>query len=146
MIRETSIAAYRDLEQSGALSRLRLLVARDIAYNGPTTAGESCRRLQEGRPPKYRDSLSQRFSELENFGVIRVTGKRLCRVTDHECVEWDLTGQMPIQPARRPTRVERERLACIEIVTEVEIAAQTEQEKRAAREIAGRILARGSKT
>jgi len=116
MTRETSIAVYRELEASGALSRLRLVVAKDIAENGPTTQAETWSRLSAGKSQRYKDSYSPRFVDLQAMGVIETVGERPCAVSKKTCLAWDLTGKMPIRPETRQTRVELEREACNERV------------------------------
>lgn len=148
MTRATSIAVYRDIEASGALSRLRLLVAKDIAENGPTTQAESCRRLMQGRQSMHRDSHTPRFSELENADVIEVVDTRICSVTGRECIAYDLTGRMPVKVGRRPTKVEEERRACAGIALAFANDPQLPiggMGRIIANVIANRIRARGEK-
>jgi len=143
--RETSIAVYRDLEASGALSRLRLLVAADIAEHGPTTQAETSIRLQaiRGGRANYKDSYQQRFAELQAMMVIEAVGERTCSVTKKNCIEWDLTGRMPIEREKKMTRVESERAACYQIANDVaEDTSRPEEHRRVALEIARRIIER----
>lgn len=142
MTRETSIAIYRELEANGTLSRKRLEVARDIAYNGPTTAGETWRRLTKPGPQKFTDSYRQRFIELGDRQVAVMIGKRRCAVTQKSCDQWELTGRMPQDFVPRPTRVEQERRACMEVALSVAAQAKTEVGRYVANLIAKQIAAR----
>jgi hypothetical protein len=144
MLREASLAAYRELEASGGLGRLELLVTKDIAENGPTTQAETTLRLRNrgGQRPVYVESYQQRFSGLEDKQVIAVVGERVCRVLGKMATEWDLTGKMPIKVEKRATKVEVERQACFEVAMEVASDAKTEHGRRAAIEVAQRIAKR----
>lgn len=134
MVRDTSLAVYRDLEQSGALSRLRLLVAKDVAEHGPTTQAETNRRFTAGS--KHAFSFPQRFSELEEMGVIRAVGTRKCTVTGRDCLTWDLTGRMPtkFQPRESMRQLLRELLAAY-------LADAGEPDDRATAELLERVEA-----
>jgi hypothetical protein len=146
MVRSTSIAVYHQLIASGLIKGLQDQVLHDIAYNGPVTAGETFKRLTANKPPSFNDSFHQRFDDLRKKGLIEIVGERQCTVANFPCQEWDLTGRtVPLPKEKKPTRVEAERDACYRIALEVAAIAKTEQGKRAAEEVASRILARGKK-
>ena len=139
MLRETSLEAYRRLEASGGLSPLRLLVARDIAEHGPTTQTETTARLSAGKAQRFNNPYQPRFAELERFGVIAAVGEKACALTGRMEVAWDLTGNLPVKPPPRVTKVQAERDRCLRVAREVEARAQTEQGRRAAQEVARMI-------
>jgi hypothetical protein len=87
----TSAATYQAIKDSGLVGELQLQVLKALAVNGPLTSGE----LAEFHIKSARVSVSPRLAELKNQGAVAEKGKRPCRVTGRECVEWDLTGNLP---------------------------------------------------
>lgn len=144
-VHPVSIAIYDELERTGALSELRLLVAKDIFEHPNTTPAESWKRLSAGRPQKYKDSYSPCFPWLHKADVIEETGTRMCTVSGQVCTTWALTGRMPKPFSKPPTRAEREREACVEICRKAYRLCTTEHGKNAVKWVAEQILARWRK-
>lgn len=92
MTRQTSIAVYRQVEEEGLLSSLRLEVYRVICFFGPITQGEAWR---EHFSDRQRHDIGPRFAELEKRGAIHCAGERVCRLTGREVMAWESTCQLP---------------------------------------------------
>jgi hypothetical protein len=90
MTRETSIAAYHAVEDSGLVSRMRLVVLKILAEHGPLTANE----LRQHGDPKINSGIyTTRFSELRRMGLIYEVEQRPCAITGVTAISWDLTGE-----------------------------------------------------
>lgn len=91
--RQTSVDAFREIESSGLLSRLRFEVYRWLYENGPATAKEVELGLKKGI--ESTGVWSTRLSELKRLGVIEEIGKTQCKFSGHEVIEWDVTANLP---------------------------------------------------
>lgn len=104
-IRDTNLEAFRHLEASGALSAARWEVYSATFEHGPHTSGEAFDRLNTNR---QRHPLSQSravFTWLHDAGLLRVVGKRPCRVSGRACLVWDVTPRsVPLEGANKPRR------------------------------------------
>jgi len=89
MTRETSIAAYHAVEESGLVSRMRLVVLKILAEHGPLTANELRR---YGNPEINSGIYTTRFSELRRMGLIYELEQRPCEITGINAISWELTG------------------------------------------------------
>lgn len=100
MTRQTSIAAYRKLVESGRLARSQRAVYRALYEAGPMTRNELDARLAPGRPnPPH----SRRLVELERMGLVRRVDVRPCTVTGDSADAWDVTALE--EPRKVPRRV-----------------------------------------
>lgn len=98
MIRDTSIEVYRQIRDEGLLTKLNWEVYHALWESGPSTIREIYVKYFEG---KYNDrSISPRFKELTEKGVIEATRKRVCRVSGRTVYEWELTKRLPIKVER----------------------------------------------
>lgn len=88
-MRHTSLAAYRALQQSGALSSMRWVVYDCLFHFGPMTRSELDARLR-GKAT-VNPSYHKRLCELERMGVVARFGTRPCSVTGRDCFLWDVT-------------------------------------------------------
>lgn len=99
-MRQTSIAAYHEIENNGLLSKRRCQVYDFIFKNGPVTCRETIKSISSllGQNVTITySSFSSRFSELERMGVLTVIGKKLDPDTKHEVMLWDVTSKLPIK-------------------------------------------------
>lgn len=92
-MRQTSIAVFHEIQESGALSRMRWLTYECLYAHGPLTGSEVDERLKG--LTGGRDNYHKRLSELERLGVAIRGQTRPCRITGRECEEWDVTDQLP---------------------------------------------------
>lgn len=112
MTRETSIEAYYKAKELGVISGRRLEVYKILCEHGPMTAGEIL---------GYNDSVhsgvyTTRLSELKAMGAIKEVGKRPCNKTGFTAIVWEITGDMPVKPAKKPTRKERKEVILEDII------------------------------
>ncbi len=119
-VRRTSIETFRRIEAEGLLSQLRFEVYKVVVERGPMTEGECWAWHFEGK--RQRCSITPRFSELEERGVIAVVGERKCGFTGNLAQVWESTDNLPIIPNKKPTPAEKERARCLKICEEEELA------------------------
>ena len=102
--RVTSYLALREIRERGLLSAQRLEVYEALCRRGPQTGME----LEAWLTPQghARGHKHKRLSELARLGLVRERPARRCRVTGHMAVEWEALDQLPVEPVRRPTRLE----------------------------------------
>jgi len=97
--RRTSINAYNKIKTGGLLSRMRMTVLDAIYRSAPCTSGEAFASMMTSS-----NQLSQsraRFTELREWGVIEEVGERPCKISGHNAIVWDLTGELPVKPAKK---------------------------------------------
>lgn len=97
MTRETSIAAYTEMRESGVLGGIRLNVVKILSQYGPLTQAE----VSERTGNKIQRSVTPRFAELKKMGVIEEVGEKICPISGAETYIWDLTGRQPKVPTKR---------------------------------------------
>jgi hypothetical protein len=130
MIQLTSIASYDKLVRSGKVKGLRLAVVSVIAgAPGPMTSGEVIKEVQTTRPKTQMNSLSPRFAELEEMGVLEPAGERTCRVTGKLAIIWRFVcGPITIRPPRekqgRYEAMRREIMRLQKIIEEKDLEIQ----------------------
>jgi hypothetical protein len=101
-MRRTSIEAYHQIQDQGLLGRLQFLVYQLIFEHGPVTQAEVWKRTVG-----YQiRSITPRFSELEEMGVIEAVGERPCEYTGNVATIWDVTPNLPVKPAKKITKPE----------------------------------------
>jgi hypothetical protein len=124
-MRDTSVEAWRYIQDSGVLSKRRLEAYSALFQYGPRTAGE-LETLCEHR------GMWKRLSELRDLGVVKECGKRPCRVTDRNAIVWDVTSAMPqalrIKRPKRNSRHVHNPLTCDECAALVDRAWQARHE------------------
>jgi len=92
-----SLAAYRDLVDSGALSRVQMLTYRTLCSYLPLTAQE----LVLLSAYKHAE---KRTSELEDMGLIRKGEPRKCRETGRVVWTWEVVENPGPIPDEKPKR------------------------------------------
>jgi hypothetical protein len=80
-MRETSAKAFHEGEADGSISKARALVLMMLRSTGPMTGREVNAALAT-------QSGHKRLSELRRMHAVFVAGKRTCRVTGRQAVEW----------------------------------------------------------
>lgn len=100
MIRQTSINVYHEIRDNGLLSKLRFTVYEALFKHGPMTQMELCHLLRGDKYSYDRQSLTPRFAELLDAGVIKDVGKRKCSITGNEVLVWDVTDRLPKKVTR----------------------------------------------
>lgn len=89
--RATSIVAYHEICDSGLLGETQKNVIQALAERGIQTGRELNEYL-------CTPDAHKRLSELEDMGVVRSAGQKICTVTQREVLAWELTGQKPSPP------------------------------------------------
>ena len=113
-VKETSLEIYQKIKATGKLSKMRLNVFKlMVIHRKPLTAGEIKHSARVLGLPSY-EHYPKRLSELEAQGVIRVVGKRECKVTRNTSQIWEVTGDMPIDYTRQPAAASKEQvISCL---------------------------------
>lgn len=106
-IRTTSIEVYKFLEQNGTLSEKRWEVYATVYNNGPMTSAEAFSKINEGKSIKSLTQSRARFTELRGMGLLKETGERVCKITGHNVIEWDVTDQLPLKLEKAETRASK---------------------------------------
>lgn len=124
MARQTSVEAYRYVQDSGVLGQ-RQFEVYDVLYRfGPLTANEAFNIIaKEKRRPNFDSNTRARFTELREMGAIVEVGERVCSVTGMTVILWDVTDRIPVKPEKKPSRTEikirkavlEERIRCMRI-------------------------------
>lgn len=127
MIASTSMEAYREIEESGALTKMRLKALRGVYELKECTGAELD---QWGMTDQSFGHLHKRILELHKCRVIQRTGSRKCRVTGKRATTWAPTGTMPVFVAERP----REKRSTLEAENQTLRARVAELEGQLARE------------
>ena len=95
MARRTSIDAYNTIKENGLLSQRRLQVYEFVFKNGPCTARQATKAMI--RQGLNSGSVSTRFSELRNVGVLEEVGETTDEETNQTVILWDVTDNLPIK-------------------------------------------------
>lgn len=88
MTQPTSALTYYNILLSGELGDRQRTVLKLLIDSGPLTGSEVNEALNS-------HSGHKRLSELEKMGVIRAGPSRVCKVTQREAIQWEVTGRMP---------------------------------------------------
>lgn len=94
-MRTTSVAVYKEINESGLLSKRRLEVYNILATFGEMTSGEVFSKIMKERDMNGISQSRARFTELRQMGVIEEVGTKKCRVTGHNVILWGITNQLP---------------------------------------------------
>ena len=97
MIRETSIEAFNKIKENGLLSVRRMQVYEVLFHDGPLTQNEAHKLLWKLGIRTEKQSITPRFNELYQVGVIKEVGKKVCSVTGNNCILWDVTKNLPVK-------------------------------------------------
>lgn len=104
MVRQTSIQAFREIRDSGVLSRQRWRVYRTLYRCGPATASEVYFKMNLGQT--LQASIPSRLNELHKMGCVDEITKRKCSYTGKTCIVWDVNGKLPIPYKSPPTKTQ----------------------------------------
>jgi len=88
----TCAVAYQQIQERGLLSRMRFKAYEIVAQHGPLTQRQVDVHFGS-------DSGHKRISELVERGVVRSVGEGTCPISGMQALLWDLTDQMPVEPA-----------------------------------------------
>ena len=114
MIQPTSIESYRAALEEGLISEKQQAVIEFLHKRGRATQGEINRHYQD-----TNRSYAPRFKELEDCGAIRCVGTVHDERTNRNVKEYELTGKIPSERARRkPTLTNKD-------ITQLVIAVRT---------------------
>jgi len=94
MVRETSIEAFRQIEEEGLLSDRRFQVYSYLFRHGPCTGLQ----VSGGVPGGWK-----RLAELRDLGVAREVGYTVCEVTGKTVLLWDVTDKLPDPNGLKPS-------------------------------------------
>lgn len=112
--RKTSREAFDAIQRGGLLTKLKLRVYAQLFAFGPLTAGECAKVLIQATNGRTQiDSIRPRFAQLKALGVIEEVGERICNVTGHKAILWDVTGNLPVKPAPVKAMNEEQLAACL---------------------------------
>jgi len=114
MARKTSIEAYHEIKESGLLSKRRFEVYEALFYYGPMTQVETGVKLHL---EKMHSSISPRFAELRDRGVIEEIGEKYCSVTGMHVILWDVTDSLPAPLPKPKSKKEIKKELLEKIVT-----------------------------
>lgn len=98
--RQTSIEAFKAIEERGLLSRRRWEAYEALFNHGPFTASEGAQHVS-----MRKNDLSSRLHELVAWGVAREVGTKECSITGLEVIVFDVTSGMPSRPPVRKMSV-----------------------------------------
>jgi len=104
--RQTSIAAYHEIKDSGLLSRRRWEVYDVLFRKGPLTANEAFVAFakESGRALLFDSNTRARFTELRDMGVAVELGVRQCSITGMTTILWDVTDRLPVALPKRQSK------------------------------------------
>lgn len=97
MVRKTSIEAYHKIKDGGLLSERRWQVYACVFEHGPMTSAEAFRIINGYNPIKNITQSRARFTELREMGVFAEVGEKICSVTNHKAILWDVTDKLPVK-------------------------------------------------
>lgn len=92
-VRNTSIEAYNIIKDNGLLSRLRFQVYDYVFHHGPSSIRDAARHFKN----QYSNSLSTRFSELRDLGLLDEIGEKQDPQSLKRVIIWDVTDKLPIK-------------------------------------------------
>ena len=96
MTRDTSIDAYREIEENGLLGKRAWEVYQFLSKNGPCTAKHIIVGLMG--PTQNSGGYTTRLSELKKKGVVRETGKVTCEYSGFRVFQWEvIPGALPLK-------------------------------------------------
>ncbi len=108
--RITSIEVYKYLEENDILSDKRWDVYRTVYKHGPMTSAEAFAKMTQGTAVKSITQSRARFTELREMGLFQEVGKKICSITGHEVILWDVTNNLPtkiVVPETKKQKVDK---------------------------------------
>lgn len=94
-VRDTSVAAYNEIKDSGLLSQRRWEVYQALYIYGPLTGSELFREMSYRQLEPSNSNVTTRLGELRAMGVVTEIRERPCSVTGMTVIEWDVTSKLP---------------------------------------------------
>jgi len=119
MTQQTSVQAYVEARQTGLLGEVQETVLRTLKEHGPMTQGETAKFLNMDR-----NVASPRFAELARFGLIQTSGTRPCRITNRQCLVWDIKERVvaPFVRVKRSDRIKELEAQVEQLTSELRLA------------------------
>lgn len=98
-VRDTSLKAYREIEEDGTLGRLQWAVYQYLFHSGPLTT----RQVHAGIDTIARDVgiVSARLAEMQRLDIVRSVGQVECELTGKLVHLWDVTSKIPVKEPKR---------------------------------------------
>lgn len=96
-VRETSVAAFLAIQESGLLSRRRLEVYEVLSPDGPLTATQIAERMRGHKSSSVGANVHARLCELREMDAVEELGTITCPITNMTVILWDVTGRLPIK-------------------------------------------------
>lgn len=97
MTRETSLEAYRKIQEDGLLSKRRWEVYESLFKCGPATAMGIFNFMAQYRGNKVAANVYARLSELRDMGCVREVGDQVDPMTRMRVILWDVTKSLPVK-------------------------------------------------
>lgn len=98
-VRQTSLAAYITIRDSGILSQRRWEAYSALYQHGPVTANELCQKAGV-------TGLWKRLSELKQLDLVKEVGQSTCSITGMTATLWDVTDNVPASFTRPKSRIQ----------------------------------------
>jgi len=105
-IRKTSIEAYKRIKDEGLLSQRRWQVYDLLYKHGPMTGSQLAIEFKTkyGSLAPNAGNMVTRLGELRDAGAAEELGTRICPITSHRAIIWDVTGKLP-KKTTKPTKI-----------------------------------------
>lgn len=103
-MRLTNLDAYRQIKDSGILSRRRLEVYNILFQYGPMTGGELSEMLPKKLSRTIGSNVHARLAELKQMGCVDETGTSICKISGMEVIKWAVNFKMPRKFKRKSLR------------------------------------------
>lgn len=106
MARKTSIDAYNKIKANGLLKGLQWKVYDFATLHGPISERKAWLGIS---PNSNSGTITARFAELKNKGVLEEVGRWACQDTGNVVLHWDVTADLPRKINKKekpPTREE----------------------------------------
>lgn len=87
--RDTSATAFYNAVNSGMFKSLQQRIHHLLSENGASTQMETHRQFQQAGLVGDSHSITPRFAELRDLGLIREKGERACRITGQVSIVWE---------------------------------------------------------
>lgn len=114
MVRQTSLEAFKDIADSGNITKGQLKVWQTLRHYGPRTGAELDVMLDS-------PSAHKRLSELVRLGIAKEKRVRSCTVTGREVIEYEYIDTPPLR--QRGTAITRPSPAMlIDAISQIRLA------------------------
>ena len=99
MTRQTSIEAYRTIQDEGLLTKSRLVIYKNLFVRGPCTASQ----LHQSLGWRVKGSISARLTELVQMGVVTEVTEAKCPISNQTVIFFDVTDKLPVKMKKDKT-------------------------------------------